>query len=75
LGEKVLTALDSMANLADSRLARAAFGRLQADPRTVGALLRRSIAVGPIRLCLWYAPFFHDGHAPFRQGRLDHQAV
>jgi hypothetical protein len=70
-----MTALDRIANLAHPGLACTAFGRLQAEPRTVGALLRRSIAVGPIRLCMWQAPFFHDGYALLCQGRLGHQVV
>jgi hypothetical protein len=70
-----MTALDSIANLADPELARATFGRLQAEPCTSGVLLRRSIAVGPIRLGMGQAPFFPDGHTPLCQWRLDHQVV
>jgi hypothetical protein len=68
-----MTALNHIAHLADPSLARAAFGRLQAEPRTSGALLRRPIAVGAIRWRVWQAPRFHERHALRCQWRLDHK--
>jgi hypothetical protein len=72
LGKKIMAALNGIPNLADPRLARAAFGCLQAAPRTSGALLRRPMAGGAICLCVGQAPLFHESHALLGQRRLDH---
>jgi hypothetical protein len=61
LGEKVMTALDSVANLPHAGACFATLGRLQAEASPLGTCVRRLVAVSAIRLRLWQGATIHRG--------------
>jgi hypothetical protein len=75
LGKKIMAALDGIPHFAHARLACATFGGLHAQPRLLGALLSRSMAVRPSRLDMGQTPLLAHGHRRLGRGGVDHQTL
>jgi hypothetical protein len=70
-----MAALDGIANLANAGACFAAFGRLQAEARTLGPLVGRPIAVCTIRLHPRQAPAITGVYATRGDRRLYHHTL